>query len=153
MGNDITTIKPKPLDTNNNLNVTKQELRNMVNLKGVNSITLLIKEVVKIANEIIGATAPDSPGGTKIQPTELLSLLPELMKAPSLLSAIKEVPAEFMDEITDEEISAISVEVVSLGYFVEHGIASRFVIKIMAWLNEGKNIFQEFAPQFKAVKE
>lgn len=137
-------IKPRPYDLGNvSLSGADapKELKGMTNLKGVQNTVIVIKTLVSIGNKVFEVTAEDSASGKKITIAEGLSFIPKLMEVPEFISAIGELPAEFLDEITPEELDAISTELVSLTIFVTNEEAKlatidllKIIVAIKAWL-------------------
>ena len=93
-------IRKKILNKNNEM----KEL-NMLdqNMKGIQETLDVLEFAASLTNIVSDVTAEGSAGGSKVTVTELPSFFPLVFKIAPMVSGIKEVPAELIDKITDEE--------------------------------------------------
>lgn len=91
----------------NNKNEMKELIMSDQNLKGIQETLDVLDFAASLINIVSDVTAEDSTGGSKVTVTELPAFFPLVFKIAPMVSGIKEVPAELLDKITDEEKSKI----------------------------------------------
>lgn len=128
-------IKPKPLDQ------TLKGGKVPTTITGVPVNQFPVKEFVDCVKFIIGSgnvvkevTAPDSPGGAKIEWTEYLKFLKLIGLLKDALIGIGMVPQELGDLLTEAEKEEILTEIMKLEYIQDNGQAIWYIDKVFKWL-------------------
>ena len=93
-------IRKKILNKNNEMKELNMPDQNM---KGIQETLDVLEFAASLTNIVSDVTAEGSAGGSKVTVTELPSFFPLVFKIAPMVSGIKEVPAELIDKITDEE--------------------------------------------------
>ncbi len=138
-------IKIKGLQPTNISLTTPKELKMVEDKKTVENLCTALGFIVSISNDLYKVTAEDSSGGAKVTTAEYLEFLPEAFKIPKVIEAIKNIPAEVFDLITDAEIQQIADTLGGSLYFVDNGKLFDIVKRALIILNEIKNLVQDLA--------
>jgi hypothetical protein len=139
-------LKPKGLDLSN-VELTKHktptELKMVEDTKTVENLCTVVGFVVSATNDIYKVT--DSAGGSKITTAEFLEFLPEGFKLPKVINALKEIPKEVLDKITDAEIQQITDVLSASLYLIDKASLFRYVKRAITIINEIKDLIQDIA--------
>lgn len=92
----------------------------MENKQSVENTISVISFLGTLAKSIQGALANDN----KISFVEVIGMVPDLIKLPGVLAAIKDVPAELTDEITAEEKAQLVATIKATGCIPEKASAA-----------------------------
>lgn len=134
-------IAKKILNKNNEmkeLNMPEQ------NLKGIQETLDVLEFAASLTNIVSDVTAEDSAGGSKVTVTELPSFFPLVFKIAPMVSGIKEVPAELIDKITDEEKAQIKAVIKTVKAIQNDADLDQAVDDFLEWALVTKHLITKY---------
>lgn len=126
----------------------KNEMKELVmpdqNLKGVTETLDVLEFAVSLTNIVGEVTSAESSGGSKVTLTELPSFFPLVFKIAPMVSGIKEVPAELIDKITDEEKAKIKEVIRKVNAIQNDSDLDQAVEDFLEWALTTKHLIMKY---------
>lgn len=129
------TPTPAPLETNNVNPTIPNSLQSLTNLYGVNET----KDVVNFVCKTVKAVKDSINDDGKITVGDALKFMAPVSALPEALVGISQVPLEFEDQLTDEELDEIAQVVIDNGLAANSDkglIVTKKILKIAEQIKE-----------------